>query len=163
MSEICNYPLHLGITEAGPVWRGTIKSSVGIGTLLSMGIGDTIRISLTGGDPVEEVKVGREILKSLGLLKEGLELISCPTCGRTKINLIEIVEEAERRLEGIHKHIKVAIMGCPVNGPGEAREADIGIAGGNGEGLIFSKGEIIRKVKEEDLLNELIKEIEKID
>lgn len=162
MSEICNYPLHLGITEAGPVWRGTIKSSVGIGTLLSMGIGDTIRISLTG-DPVEEVKVGREILKSLGLLKEGLELISCPTCGRTKINLIEIVEEAERRLEGIHKHIKVAIMGCPVNGPGEAREADIGIAGGNGEGLIFSKGEIIRKVKEEDLLDELIKEIEKID
>ncbi len=162
MSEICNYPLHLGITEAGPVWRGTIKSSVGIGTLLSMGIGDTIRISLTG-DPVEEVKVGREILKSLGLLKEGLELISCPTCGRTKINLIEIVEEAERRLEGIHKHIKVAIRGCPVNGPGEAREADIGIAGGNGEGLIFSKGEIIRKVKEEDLLDELIKEIEKID
>lgn len=162
ISELCDYPLHLGITEAGPNWRGTIKSSVGIGTLLAMGIGDTIRISLTG-DPVEEVRVGREILKSLGLLKEGLELISCPTCGRTKIDLIKIVEEAERRLDGIDKHIKVAIMGCPVNGPGEAREADIGIAGGNGEGLIFKKGQIVRKVKEEDLLDELIKEIKAMD
>ncbi|MEW8973477.1 MAG: flavodoxin-dependent (E)-4-hydroxy-3-methylbut-2-enyl-diphosphate synthase [Tissierellaceae bacterium] len=162
MSELCDYPLHLGITEAGPSWRGTIKSSVGIGTLLSMGIGDTIRISLTG-DPVEEVKVGREILKSLGLLKDGLELISCPTCGRTKIDLIKIVEEAERRLEGIDRHIKVAIMGCPVNGPGEAREADIGIAGGNGEGLIFKRGQIVRKVKEEELLDELIKEIYEMD
>lgn len=162
MSQLCDYPLHLGVTEAGPNWRGTIKSSVGIGTLLAMGIGDTIRISLTG-DPVEEVRVGREILKSLGLLQEGLELISCPTCGRTKIDLIKIVEEAERRLEGINKHIKVAIMGCPVNGPGEAREADIGIAGGNGEGLIFKKGEIVRKVKEEDLLDELINEINKIN
>ena len=161
MSQVCDYPLHLGVTEAGPGMKGTIKSSVGIGTLLAMGIGDTIRISLTG-DPVEEVKVGREILKSLNLLNEGIELISCPTCGRTKIDLIEIVEEAERRLDGIKKHIKVAIMGCPVNGPGEAREADIGIAGGNGEGLIFIKGEIIRKVKEEELLDELIKEIEKL-
>lgn len=161
MSQVCNYPLHLGVTEAGPGMKGTIKSSVGIGTLLSMGIGDTIRISLTG-DPVEEIKVGREILKSLNLLNEGIELISCPTCGRTKINLIDIVNEAEKRLDGIKKHIKVAIMGCPVNGPGEAREADIGIAGGNGEGLIFIKGEIIRKVKEEELLDELIKEIEKL-
>lgn len=161
MSELVDYPLHLGITEAGPVWRGTVKSSVGIGILLSMGIGDTIRISLTG-DPVEEVKVGREILKSLNLLNEGIELISCPTCGRTNIDLISIVEEAEKKLSHIKKPIKVAIMGCPVNGPGEAREADIGIAGGKGEGLIFRKGEIIKKVKEENLLEELLKEIEKL-
>lgn len=161
ISELCDYPLHLGVTEAGTPWRGTIKSSVGIGALLSMGIGDTIRISLTG-DPVEEVKVGREILKSLGLLNEGLELISCPTCGRTNIDLIKIAEEAERILEGVDKHIKVAIMGCAVNGPGEAKEADIGIAGGNGEGLIFRKGEIIKKVKEEDLLQELLNEIKKL-
>lgn len=161
MSELVDYPLHLGITEAGPVWRGTVKSSVGIGILLSMGIGDTIRISLTG-DPVEEVKVGREILKSLNLLNEGIELISCPTCGRTNIDLISIVEEAEKKLSHIKKTIKVAIMGCPVNGPGEAREADIGIAGGKGEGLIFRKGEIIKKVKEENLLEELLKEIEKL-
>lgn len=161
MSEIRNYPLHLGITEAGPGMKGTIKSSVGIGALLAMGIGDTIRVSLTD-DPVEEIRVGKEILKSLGLLKGGLELISCPTCGRTKIDLINIVKEAEKKLEDINKNIKVAIMGCPVNGPGEAKEADIGIAGGNGEGLIFSKGKIIKKVKEEDLLNELVKEIEKI-
>lgn len=161
MSDLCDYPLHLGVTEAGTPWRGTIKSSVGIGSLLAMGIGDTIRISLTG-DPVEEVKVAREILKSLGLLEEGLELISCPTCGRTNINLIKIAEEAEKLLEGIDKHIKVAIMGCAVNGPGEAREADIGIAGGNGEGLIFRKGEIIKKVKEEDLLQELLEEIKNL-
>ncbi|MEY8415788.1 flavodoxin-dependent (E)-4-hydroxy-3-methylbut-2-enyl-diphosphate synthase [Tissierella praeacuta] len=161
MSDMVDYPLHLGITEAGPIWRGTIKSSVGIGSLLSMGIGDTVRISLTG-DPVEEVRVGREILKSLNLSNEGLEIISCPTCGRTNINLIDIVEEAEKRLEGINKNIKVAIMGCPVNGPGEAKEADIGIAGGKGEGLIFRKGEIIKKVKEEDLLDELLNEIEKL-
>lgn len=161
MSNLSDYPLHLGITEAGPSWRGTIKSAVGIGSLINMGIGDTIRISLTS-DPVEEIKVGREILKSLGLLKEGIELISCPTCGRTNIDLIGIVNEAEKRLEGIKKHIKVAIMGCAVNGPGEAREADIGIAGGNGEGLIFAKGKIIKKVKEEDLLDELIRQIEKL-
>ena len=161
MSQVCDYPLHLGITEAGPGMKGTVKSSVGMGILLSMGIGDTIRISLTG-DPVDEVRVGREILKSLHLLKEGVELISCPTCGRTRIDLIDIVKEAEKRLEGIKKHITVAIMGCPVNGPGEAREADIGIAGGNGEGLIFIKGKIVKKGKEEDLLDELIKEIEKL-
>ena len=161
MSEVCDYPLHLGVTEAGTPWRGTIKSSVGIGSLLAMGIGDTIRVSLTG-DPVEEVKVGREILKSLGLLKDGLELISCPTCGRTNINLIKIAQEAEKILDGIEKPIKVAIMGCAVNGPGEAKEADIGIAGGNGEGLIFIKGEVVKKVKEEDLLQELLKEINKL-
>ena len=159
MAGISNYPLHLGITEAGTPWRGTIKSAVGIGSLLAMGIGDTIRVSLTG-DPVEEVKVGREILKSLGLLTEGLELISCPTCSRTHIDLISIAEQAEKRLEGMKKPIKVAIMGCAVNGPGEAREADIGIAGGNGEGLIFKKGKIIRKVPEEELLEELLKEID---
>ena len=161
ISQMVDYPLHLGITEAGPIWRGTVKSAVGIGSLLSMGIGDTIRISLTG-DPVEEVRVGREILKSLGLLKEGIEIISCPTCGRTNIDLIKIVEEAEKRLENINKYIKVAIMGCAVNGPGEAREADIGIAGGNGQGILFRKGQIIKKVKEEDLLDELMKEIENI-
>ncbi|NLJ99350.1 MAG: flavodoxin-dependent (E)-4-hydroxy-3-methylbut-2-enyl-diphosphate synthase [Tissierellia bacterium] len=159
MSQKVDYPLHLGVTEAGPIWRGTVKSAVGIGALLSMGIGDTIRISLTG-DPVEEVKVGREILRSLGLLEEGIEVISCPTCGRTKIELINLVEEAEKRLEGINKPLKVAIMGCPVNGPGEAREADIGIAGGQGEGLIFKKGKVIKKVKEEFLIDELINEIE---
>lgn len=158
MSEVVGYPLHLGVTEAGPVWRGTIKSAIGIGTLLSEGIGDTIRVSLTG-NPVEEVKVGREILRSLGLLKQGVEIISCPTCGRTKIQLIKLAEEAEERLKNINKPLKVAIMGCPVNGPGEAREADIGIAGGKGEGLIFKKGKIVKKVKEELLLDELVKEI----
>lgn len=161
MSELVDYPLHLGVTEAGTPWRGTIKSSVGMGALLAMGIGDTIRVSLTG-DPVEEVKVGREMLKSLGLLQDGLELISCPTCSRTNIDLIKIAEEAEKRLEHIKKPIKVAIMGCAVNGPGEARETDIGIAGGMGEGLIFKKGKIVKKVKEEDLLEELLKEIEKL-
>ena len=160
MSKVRDYPLHLGITEAGPGIRGTIKSSVGIGSLLAMGIGDTIRVSLTD-DPVEEIKVAREILKSLGLLESGLELISCPTCGRTRIDLINLVKEAEEKLDRIDKNITVAIMGCPVNGPGEAKEADIGIAGGNGEGLIFRKGKIIKKVKEEELLDELIKEIEK--
>nr|WP_209315309.1 flavodoxin-dependent (E)-4-hydroxy-3-methylbut-2-enyl-diphosphate synthase [Soehngenia longivitae] len=161
MSEIVDYPLHLGVTEAGTPWRGTIKSSIGIGALLSMGIGDTIRVSLTS-DPVEEVKVGKEILKSLGLRKEGLTLISCPTCGRTKINLIKLAEEVEKALEHIDKPITVAIMGCVVNGPGEAKEADIGIAGGVGEGLIFKKGQIIKKVEEEYLLEELLKEIDKL-
>lgn len=158
-AKVSDIPLHLGITEAGPGMQGIIKSSVGIGTLLSEGIGDTIRVSLTE-DPVMEVKAGKEILKSLGLRIDGIELISCPTCARTKVNLFEIVEEAQKRFETMNKNLKVAIMGCPVNGPGEAREADIGIAGGNGEGLIFKKGKIIRKVKEEDLLNELIKEME---
>lgn len=161
ISKIVDYPLHLGVTEAGTIWRGTIKSTVGIGTLLMEGIGDTIRVSLTG-DPVEEVRVGREILKSCGLLKEGIEFISCPTCGRTEINLIEIAQEVEKRLLNVHKNIKVAVMGCVVNGPGEAREADIGIAGGRGEGLIFKKGSIVKKVREEDLVEALIEEIEEI-
>ncbi|GFN36446.1 flavodoxin-dependent (E)-4-hydroxy-3-methylbut-2-enyl-diphosphate synthase [Tepidimicrobium xylanilyticum] len=159
ISKMVDYPLHLGVTEAGPVWNGTIKSAIGMGSLLSMGIGDTIRVSLTGY-PVEEVRVGREILRSLGLLQEGVDIISCPTCGRTRIDLIELVKEAEERFKFIKKPLKVAIMGCAVNGPGEAKEADIGIAGGKGEGLIFKKGKVYRKVKEELLLDELLKEIE---
>lgn len=161
VSKKVDYPLHLGVTEAGTIWRGSIKSSVGIGALLSQGIGDTIRVSLTG-DVKEEVKVGREILKSLDLLNDGIKFVSCPTCGRTEINLIKIAEEAEKRLAHVNKNIKVAIMGCVVNGPGEAREADVGIAGGKGVGLIFRKGEVVRKVKEEELLDELIKEVESI-
>ena len=159
MSEKVDYPLHLGVTESGTPFRGTIKSSIGIGTLLAEGIGDTIRVSLTS-DPIEEIKVAKEMLKALGLRKGGLEFVSCPTCGRTQIKLIEIANEVERRLEGNNKDIKVAVMGCIVNGPGEAREADIGIAGGKGEGIIFKKGEIIKKCKEEDLIEELMKEIE---
>lgn len=161
ISKKVDYPLHLGVTEAGTPWRGAIKSSIGIGTLLAEGIGDTIRVSLTG-DPIEEIKTGKEILKSLGLSHKGLEFVSCPTCGRTEINLIKIAEEVEKKLEGMDKNIKVAVMGCIVNGPGEAKEADIGIAGGKGEGLIFKKGEIIKKVKEEELVTELFKEIEKM-
>lgn len=159
MAELVDYPFHLGITESGPIWNGTIKSAVGLGSLLSMGIGDTIRVSLTG-DPIEEVKVGREILKSLNLLNEGVEIISCPTCGRTQINLISLVNDAQKRLENVNKPIKVAIMGCAVNGPGEAKEADIGIAGGKGCGVLFKKGEIIKKVSEDKLIDELIKEME---
>ncbi len=158
ISEMVDYPLHLGVTEAGPTFRGAIKSAIGIGTLLYKGIGDTIRVSLTD-NPIEEVRVGREILRSLGLLNEGVEIISCPTCGRTKIQLIKLVEEAEEKLKDVKKPLKVAIMGCPVNGPGEAREADIGIAGGNGLGIIFKKGKVIKKVKEELLLDELLNEI----
>ena len=161
MSELVDYPLHLGITEAGPIGSGTIKSTAGIACILSRGIGDTLRISLTG-DPVEEVRVGRAILKSFELLEDGVDIISCPTCGRTKIDLIPLVNQAEKRLAHIKKPLKVAIMGCPVNGPGEAREADIGIAGGVGEGLLFKKGQIIRKIKEEDLLDELVREVEKL-
>ncbi|MDU5109666.1 MAG: flavodoxin-dependent (E)-4-hydroxy-3-methylbut-2-enyl-diphosphate synthase [Clostridium sp.] len=159
MSESCDYPLHLGVTESGTPFRGTIKSSIGLGTLLAEGIGDTVRVSLTS-DPIEEIKVAKEILKALKLRKSGLQFISCPTCGRTQINLIKIAEEVEKRLESINKNIKVAVMGCAVNGPGEAREADIGIAGGNGEGLIFKKGVIYKKVKEAELVEELMKEIE---
>jgi (E)-4-hydroxy-3-methylbut-2-enyl-diphosphate synthase len=159
MSESCNYPLHLGVTESGTPFRGTIKSSIGLGTLLAEGIGDTVRVSLTS-DPIEEIKVAKEILKALKLKESGLQFISCPTCGRTQINLIKIAQEVEKKLESINKNIKVAVMGCAVNGPGEAREADIGIAGGRGEGLIFKKGIIIKKVKEEDLIDELMKEIE---
>lgn len=159
ISKKVNYPLHLGVTEAGTIWRGTIKSSIGIGALLSEGIGDTIRVSLTG-DPVEEVKVGREILKTFGYINSGVEFVSCPTCGRTSIDLIKIANEVEKKLENCNKNIKVAVMGCVVNGPGEAREADIGIAGGKGEGLIFKKGKIVKKVKEQYLVDELMKEID---
>ncbi|MCB2341004.1 flavodoxin-dependent (E)-4-hydroxy-3-methylbut-2-enyl-diphosphate synthase [Clostridium estertheticum] len=158
LSDKVDYPLHLGVTEAGTTWRGTIKSSVGIGALLALGIGDTIRVSLTG-DVVDEVKVGIEILKSLGYIDDGIKFVSCPTCGRTQINLIKIANEVEKRLEFCNKNIKIAVMGCIVNGPGEAREADIGIAGGDGVGLIFKKGEIIKTVKEEDLVEELIREV----
>ncbi|NLK95657.1 MAG: flavodoxin-dependent (E)-4-hydroxy-3-methylbut-2-enyl-diphosphate synthase [Clostridiales bacterium] len=161
ISEKCNYPLHLGVTESGTIFKGTIKSSIGIGTLLAEGIGDTIRVSLTS-DPIEEIKVAKEILKALGLREEGLEFVSCPTCGRTEINLIKIANEVEKRLENVNKNIKVAVMGCVVNGPGEAREADIGIAGGKGVGIIFKKGQIIKKVKEEELVEELMKEIESL-
>lgn len=159
LSGLVDYPLHLGVTEAGPILKGTIKSSIGIGTLLYNGIGDTFRVSLTG-DPVEEVVVGREILRSLGLLNEGIDLISCPTCSRTKVNLIDLVNRAEKRLENLKKDATIAIMGCPVNGPGEAREADLGIACGDGYGIIFKKGKVIRRVPEEELLEALINEVE---
>ena len=161
MSRTVDYPLHLGITEAGTVNTGIIKSAVGIGALLSEGIGDTFRISLTG-DPVVEVKVANEILKSLGLKEYGPTLVACPTCGRTSIDLPAIAEQVEKKLAGIKDPIDVAVMGCVVNGPGEARGADVGIAGGNGEGLIFRKGEIIRKVPEDKLVEELFKEIDAI-
>ena len=159
LSDTVDYPLHVGITEAGTVWGGTVKSAVGIGAILSRGIGDTIRVSLTG-DPVEEIYAAKEMLKSLELRKFGVEFISCPTCGRTSIDLIKIANEVEERVRNIDKNIKVAVMGCAVNGPGEAREADIGIAGGHGEGLIFKKGQILRKVPEDRLVEELLKEIE---
>ena len=154
----CDYPLHVGITEAGGVYRGTVKSAVGIGAVLSRGIGDTIRVSLTG-DPAEEVKAARLILQSLGLRSGGIELISCPTCGRTKIDLIGLAEKVEKLTEGYDLPIKVAVMGCAVNGPGEAREADIGIAGGDGIGLLFKHGEIIRRLPEEELLAALEEEL----
>lgn len=161
MSQTVDYPLHLGITEAGTVNTGIIKSAVGIGALLAEGIGDTFRISLTG-DPVVEVKVANEILKSLGLKEYGPTLVACPTCGRTSIDLPAIAAKVEKKLQTISEPIDVAVMGCVVNGPGEARGADVGIAGGNGEGLIFRKGEIIRKVPEEILVEELFKEIDAI-
>ena len=161
MSETVDYPLHLGITEAGTPHTGMIKSAVGIGALLAEGIGDTLRISLTG-DPVVEVQVANEILKSLGLREYGPTLISCPTCGRTSIDLPAIAAEVEKKLAGIKAPIQVAVMGCVVNGPGEARDADVGIAGGRGEGLVFRKGEIVRKVPENQLVSELFKEIDAI-
>ena len=161
MSETADYPLHLGITEAGTVNTGIIKSAVGIGALLAEGIGDTFRISLTG-DPVNEVKVANEILKALGLKEYGPTLISCPTCGRCNIDLPSIAAQVEKRLENVKKPVKVAVMGCVVNGPGEARDADIGIAGGKGEGLVFRKGEIIGKVPEDELIDALFAELDKI-
>ena len=161
MSQTVDYPLHLGITEAGTVNTGIIKSAVGIGALLAEGIGDTFRISLTG-DPVVEVRVANEILKSLGLKEYGPTLVACPPCGRTSIDLPAIAAQVEEKLRDIEEPIEVAVMGCVVNGPGEARGADVGIAGGNGEGLIFRKGEIVRKVPEADLVNELFQEIDQI-
>ena len=161
LSNEIDYPLHLGITEAGTVWSGAIKSAVGIGSILSMGIGDTIRVSLTG-DPVEEVKTAKEILKSLGLRKFGIEFVSCPTCGRTEVDLISIANKVEQECKKINKNLKVAVMGCAVNGPGEAKGADIGIAGGKGYGLIFKKGEIIKKVPENELIPELLKLINEL-
>lgn len=154
IAEECVYPLHVGITESGTVWAGNIKSSVGLGMILGQGIGDTIRVSLTG-DPVEEIKSAKLILKTLGLRKGGIEVVSCPTCGRTKIDLIGLANQVEQMAADIPLDIKVAVMGCVVNGPGEAKEADIGIAGGIGEGLLIKKGEIVKKVKEEELLDTL--------
>lgn len=161
MAAQCEYPLHVGITEAGTVNSGIIKSAVGIGVLLAEGIGDTIRVSLTG-DPANEVRVAYQILKALGLREYGPTLISCPTCGRTQIKLEKLALEVEKRLENIKEPITVAVMGCVVNGPGEAREADIGIAGGISEGLIFKKGKIIKKVREEEIIEALFAEIDKI-
>ena len=157
--KISDIPLHIGVTEAGTLRSGTIKSAIGIGALLSEGIGDTMRVSLTA-DPVEEIYAAFDILKVLGLRKQGATLVSCPTCGRTQIDLIKIASEVEKRISNIKTPLKVAVMGCAVNGPGEAREADIGIAGGNDEGLIFKKGEILRKVPQNMLVSELMKEIE---
>lgn len=161
MSERVDYPLHLGITEAGTPNTGIIKSAVGIGALLAEGIGDTFRISLTG-DPVVEVRVANEILKALGLKEYGPTLVACPTCGRTSIDLPAIAAQVEKRLAGIEDPIEVAVMGCVVNGPGEARGADVGIAGGKGEGILFRKGQVVRKVSEERLVPELFAEIDKI-
>ena len=161
LSEQTDYPLHLGVTEAGTPSMGMVKSAMGIGGLLCMGIGDTIRVTLTA-DPVEEIYAAKKILKAAGLRKEGVNLISCPTCGRTRIDLIPIAEEVERRLMDCDKDITVAVMGCIVNGPGEASAADIGIAGGNGEGLLFCKGEPLYKVPQERLVDALMAEIEKL-
>ena len=161
ISQRCDYPLHIGVTEAGTLRMGLIKSAAGIGSLLLDGIGDTLRVSLTA-PPVNEVYAGYDILKAVGVRSRGANLVSCPTCGRTKIDLIGLAERVEDALRGCDKKITVAVMGCIVNGPGEAKEADIGIAGGNGEGLLFKKGEIIRKVPENELFDALMTEIEKL-
>lgn len=158
-NEISDIPLHIGVTESGTLKGGTVKSAVGIGALLAEGIGDTMRVSLTA-NPVEEIYAAYDIQKVLGMRKTGEEIVSCPTCGRTQLDLISIANEVEKRAANIDKPIKIAVMGCAVNGPGEAREADIGIAGGKGEGLIFKKGEIIKKVPQDSLVDELMKEIE---
>lgn len=159
-SEKCNYPLHLGVTEAGTERMGLIKSAVGIGSLLCDGIGETIRVSLTD-DPIKEIEAAKDILKCIGKRK-GVQFVSCPTCGRTKINLVKVANEVEKAVKNIDKDIKVAVMGCVVNGLGEAREADIGIAGGDGCAVIFKKGEVLRKIKEEDIVSELLKEISEL-
>lgn len=160
--RLTDIPTHIGVTEAGTLRGGLVKSAVGIGALLAEGIGNTLRVSLTA-DPVEEIRAAKDILRVLGLRRQGPELVSCPTCGRTQIDLIPIANEVERRLAKVEKNIKVAVMGCAVNGPGEAREADIGIAGGNGEGLIFRHGKILRKVPEAELIDALMQEIEKLE
>ena len=160
ISDLVDYPLHLGVTEAGTEFQGTVKSAIGIGSLLVDGIGNTIRVSLTE-NPVEEIKVAKEILKVLGL-REGVEIVSCPTCGRTQIDLIGLAKKVEKEFGNIEKNIKIAVMGCVVNGPGEAKEADIGVAGGKGEGLLFKKGEVVKKVKEEEIIPELRKMLEEI-
>ncbi|HBA87909.1 MAG TPA: 4-hydroxy-3-methylbut-2-en-1-yl diphosphate synthase [Geobacter sp.] len=158
LSDAVDYPLHIGVTEAGTIFSGTIKSSVGLGILLHQGIGDTMRVSLTG-DPVHEVRVAYDILKSLGIRQRGINFVSCPTCGRCQVNLIPVAEEVERRLAYLDANLTVAVMGCSVNGPGEAREADFGIAGGRGEGLLFKHGEILRKVPEAELADALVDEV----
>lgn len=161
LSEKVSYPLHLGVTEAGTVFSGTIKSAIGIGSLLADGIGDTIRVSLTGS-PAEEVRVAYQILKSLHLRKRGPEIISCPTCGRTQVNLIPLAEEIERRAQRLTADLKIAVMGCAVNGPGEAKEADIGIAGGKGEYLLFKKGQVMKKLSEENIADSFWHEIKQM-
>jgi (E)-4-hydroxy-3-methylbut-2-enyl-diphosphate synthase len=160
LSEAIDYPLHIGVTEAGTTLTGAVKSSVGLGILLFQGIGDTMRVSLTG-DPVDEVRVAYDILKSLGLRNRGINFVSCPTCGRCQIDLIPVAEEVERRLADLDSNVTVAVMGCAVNGPGEAREADFGIAGGRGEGLLFKNGEIIRKVPAAQLADALVEEVQR--
>jgi len=162
LSKKVDYPLHIGVTEAGTSFRGTVMSSIGLGILLYDGIGDTLRVSLTA-DPVEEMKVAWEILKSLGLRKRGITVTSCPTCGRTQVDLISLAKQVEDALVGIDKDIHVAVMGCVVNGPGEAREADLAIIGGKGVGLITKKGEIIKQVNENELINEFLKEVNKFN
>ena len=159
LAKETDYPLHVGITESGTVWSGNIKSGVGLGIILYQGIGDTVRVSLSG-DPVEEVKSAKLILRTLGLRKGGVEVVSCPTCGRTKINLIELANRVETLVADYPLDIKVAVMGCVVNGPGEARGADIGIAGGIGEGILIKKGEVIKKVPEAQLLKVLKEELD---
>lgn len=159
LSEMCDYPLHLGVTEAGTRHMGMLKSAAGIGSLLMDGIGDTIRVSLTA-DPVQEIAAGFDILKAVGIKTDCPQIVSCPTCGRTKIDLISLAERVEKEISGVNKPITVAVMGCAVNGPGEAKEADIGVAGGDGCGIIFKHGEILRKVSEEKIVEELLKEIE---
>jgi (E)-4-hydroxy-3-methylbut-2-enyl-diphosphate synthase len=161
IAQRTDFPLHLGVTEAGTIRVGTIKSAVGIGSLLAEGIGDTIRVSLTD-EPEQEIIVGKEILRSLGLTQRGVEIISCPTCGRLDVDLFKIAHELETALKDIKKNVKIALLGCAVNGPGEAKEADIGIAAGKGSGILYRKGEVLRKILEEDIVSEVLLEVEKL-
>jgi len=161
LAKKVNYPMHIGVTEAGTIFRGTVMSSIGLGILLYEGIGATLRVSLTA-NPVEEMKVAWEILKSLKLRKRGVTVTSCPTCGRTEIDIIELAKKVEKAMEDVDKDLRVAVMGCVVNGPGEAREADIGVAGGKGRGVIFSRGKVLKTVKEKDILKTLLEEIGKL-